>query len=114
MSFKDQLDTDLDEVFFKGGEDPEFTEEWEYRPFAGDPYPLDVIPDATTEVPQPQGGDGAKVQSQYVRVLVKEADITGEVDRRDKIFGREKLHNIVQIDSDGVGLVTLVLHEAPV
>lgn len=124
MDFKEQLDADLTNVFFKTGEGAEFTEEeWMFRPAiasdGGGDYLIAVIPDATTEEVQPQGkgtqtqGRGARVQSQYIRVLVKEADILGGIQVHDRITGRGKVFKIVQIDSDGVGTISLILHEDP-
>lgn len=118
MDFKGQLSDDLTNVFFKTGEGAEFTEEdWTYRPASGSDgsgdYAIAVIPDATTEEVQPQGNGSARVQSQYVRVLVKEADVVEGVQVGDRMTGRGKAFRIVQVDSDGVGMTTLVLHEDP-
>lgn len=115
-AFQDQLNLDLDNVFFKTGVNAEWVEEgWSYRPFVtsdgSDDYAIAVIPDATTEEVQPQGNGSGRVQSQYIRVLVKEADVIGGVQVNDRILGRGKTFKIVQTDSDGVGLVTLILHE---
>jgi hypothetical protein len=115
-AFQDQLGLDLTNVFFKTGIKSEWVEEgWVYRPFlssdgSGD-YPIAVIPDATTEEIQPQGKGGGRVQSQYIRVLVKEADVIDGIQVNDRILGRSKVFKIVQVGSDGVGTVTLILHE---
>jgi hypothetical protein len=122
MTFKEQLSSDLTEVFFKTGEGEEFAEVWTYRPAISSDgsadYPISVIPDATTEIIEPQSSQGrsmgsARVQSAFVRVMVKEADVIGGVQNGDRILNGLLVYLIIQKDSDGVGVVTLILQEAP-
>lgn len=119
MSFKEQLDDDLTEVFFKTGENEdgddvsEFAEVIVYRPggVALDGYEVSAIVDMSTETPQPQGSGYATVQTTYVRAMVKEADIVGGSEKGDTVVVREVEYEIVEANSDGVGVITLMLHK---
>lgn len=110
MSLKEQQASDLSEVFFNS-ESEEFAETFVYRPGSGaGHYEVNGIFDASTQV-VPTGGAG-KVETKYIRIMLKEADIKDGVKVRDQLVIRGKLYGMAEPPvSDGVGVVTLTLEE---
>lgn len=106
MTFKDELDGDLVNVFFNG---EDFAEVAVYRPANGEPYEVNVIFDRSSENAEPQGAGYARVQSHHIRCRVREADIIGGVFREDQLTAREVDYHIVDKESDGLGVLLLIL-----
>lgn len=110
MSLKEQIPTDLSEVFFNS-DAAEFAEVFVYRPGSGSGhYNVNVIFDASTQI-APTGGQ-SRVETKFIRIMAKEADIIGGVKPTDQLVGRGKLYRLAgPPESDGVGVVTLTLEE---
>ena len=110
MSLKEQMSSDLSEVFFNSDSE-EFAETFVYRPVSGaGHYELTGIFDASTEI-APTGGT-SKVETKFIRIMLKQADLKASVNPRDQLVVRNKLYRIAEPpQSDGIGVITLVLEE---
>lgn len=112
MSLKEQMNSDLSSVFFKAEEGlEEFAETFVYRPASGaGHYEVVGIFDASTQV-APSGGS-SKIETKFIRIMVRESDIRDGVRTRDQLVVRQKLYGMAAPpESDGVGVLTLTLEE---
>lgn len=105
--FTDQLENDLDKVFFNK---EEFAEEVTITPYGGAPYTIRAIFDndyqtVDVETQQP-------VTSQQPAIRIHDTDLQSALNPADQFTIRGKNYTITDRQPDGVGTILILLNEA--
>ena len=107
MGFKDDLESDIDEVFLNASE---FAEVITITPTASGPaFNTNAIFDREHQEVDPD--TSIPVISENPLVRIQESDLPSPIEKGDEVTARSIVFKIYDVQPDGVGTVKLFLHK---